>query len=261
MLVSQPDNVINTASVKMAIYAKGKEKHKEVKEPQNITLQSEISFHQFCYYSALFLVDNSLTIHCEVCVFMLADVMHVTGSRYSVTVPECDMCTHFGSLLSSEEFSDVTLVVGMTEVKAHKLVLSTRSPVFKTMFQVDMKEKLTNRVKIEDVELPALQEMLTFMYTGKSPNLKSMTSELLFPADKYQLDRLKLMCEEELCSKLNLTNASQTLELPDRHNATQLIEYCRDFIARHEAVRHGTVRQAPFQFEAPTDLFKKPRLD
>ena len=208
-----------------------------------------------------YVVDNSLTIHCKVCVFMLAEPVHTTGSRYSVTVPECDMSTHFGSLLSSGEFSDVTLVVGGKELKAHKFVLSTRSPVFKTMFQVNMKEKLTNRVKIEDVELPVLQEMLTFMYTGKSPNLKSMTSELLFAADKYQLDRLKLMCEEELCSKLNVTNASQTLELADRHNATQLKEFCRDFIYRQAVVKHGTVRPAPFQFKAPTALLKKPRLD
>ena len=264
VLVSQPDEDRNRAIVEMAIYANGKEMYK--KELHSGSIQngyyksnSEVVFNIGRTLLSSYVVDNSLTIHCKVCVFMLADPVHTTGSRYPVSVPECDMSTHFGSLLSSGESSDVTLVIGRKELKAHKFVLSTRSPVFKTMFQVDMKEKLTNRVKIEDVELPVFQEMLTFMYTGKSPNLKSMTSELLFAADKYQLDRLKLMCEEELCSKLNATNASQTLELADRHNATQLKEFCRDFIYQQEVVKHGTVRQAPFQ--APTALLKKPRLD
>lgn len=262
VLVSEPPNVMNTASVKMAIIANGKEKYQQ-KQPESIKSGSGIRFDSFFGgYStlSLYLVENSLTIHCEVCVFMLADVVHITGSRYSVTVPECDMCTQFGSLLSSGELSDVTLVVGREELKAHKLVLSTRSPVFKTMFQVNMKEKLTNRVKIEDVGLPVLQEMLTFIYTGKSPNLKNMASELLFAADKYQLDRLKLMCEEELCSQLNEKNASQTLELADRHNATQLKEFCRDFIARQEAVRHSTIHQASSLFEGPPTK-KRPRLN
>jgi len=57
------------------------------------------------------------------------------------------------------------------------------------MFQVNMRENLTNRVEITDIELPVVQEMLTLIYTGNSPklNLKDMASKLLFAADKYQL--------------------------------------------------------------------------
>ena len=270
-LVSQPDEDRNTAIVEMAIYANGKVMYKKELQSKTLYPSSEFTFYQYGVQSngvwfdiarnslVSYLVDNSLTIHFKVCVFMLADPVHITGSRYLITVPEHDMCTQFGSLLSSGESSDVTLVVGREELMAHKLVLSTRSPVFKTMFEANMKEKLTNCVKIEDIELPVLQEMLTFIYTGKSPNLKNMASELLFAADKYQLDRLKLMCEEELCSKLNENNASQTLELADRHNATQLKEFCSDFIAQQEAVRHGTIHQAPFVVGPPTK--KRPRLN
>ena len=148
------------------------------------------------------------------------------------------MSTHFGSLLSSEEFSDVTLVVGSEELKAHRLVLSARSPVFKTMFQVNMREKSTNRVEITDIELPVVQEMLTFIYTGYSPklNLKDMASKLLFAADKYQLGRLKLMCQEALSRKLTVENVSQTLALAEMHNATQLKAVCSDFIYHSDSM-------------------------
>ena len=65
-----------------------------------------------------------------------------------------------------------------------------------------MKEKSTNRVEITDIELPVVQEMLTFIYTGNSPNLnlENMASKLLFAADKYQLVRLKLMCGRHLAA-------------------------------------------------------------
>ena len=250
-LVSKPDDHAR-AGVEMAIYANGKPKYKRESESAKLsetadhatlvrrtvkvgTKSIDLGFIDFIKREELFtdgfLVDNSLTVFCKVTVFLFDNVTHTTGSRYSIAVPECDVSTHFGSLLSSEEFSDVTLVVGSEELKAHRLVLSARSPVFKTMFQVDMRENLTNRVEITDIELPVVQEMLTFIYTGNSPNLnlKNMASKLLFAADKYQLDRLKLMCEEALSCKLNLGNVSQMLELAEMHSATQLKAVCRDF--------------------------------
>ena len=248
-LVSKPDDHAR-ASVEMAIYANGKQKYKRESEsaklsktatPVRSTLMvgsksMDVGFIDFIKREELFtdryLVDNSLTIFCKVTVFLFDNVTHITGSRYSISVPECDVSTHFGSLLSSEEFSDVTLVVGSEELKAHRLVLSARSPVFNTMFQVDMREKLTNYVEITDIELPVVQEMLTFIYTGNSPklNFKDMASKLLFAADKYQLGRLKLMCQEALSRKLTVENVSQTLALAEMHNATQLEAVCRDFI-------------------------------
>ena len=242
-LVSKPDDN-SRASVEMAIYAKGKQEYIKESESEKLESNKELGFSDFIGRDKLFtsyygyLVDNSLTIYCKVTVFLFANVTHTTGSRYSVAVPECDVSTHFGSLLSSEEFSDVTLVVGRKELKAHRLVLSARSPVFKTMFQVNMREKSTNRVEITDIELPVVQEMLTFIYTGNSPklNLKDMASKLLFAADKYQLGHLKLMCQEALSHKLTVENVSQTLALAEMHNATQLKAVCRDFIYHNDSM-------------------------
>ena len=101
-----------------------------------------------------------------------------------------------------------------------------------------MREKSTNRVEITDIELPVVQEMLTFIYTGYSPklNLKDMASKLLFAADKYQLGRLKLMCQEALSRKLTVENVSQTLALAEMHNATQLKAVCSDFIYHSDSM-------------------------
>ena len=50
---------------------------------------------------------------------------------------------------------------------------------------------------------------------------------------QYQLERLKLMCEEALCSNLTVENAADTLILADLHSAEHLKEMCINFINRY----------------------------
>ncbi len=43
-----------------------------------------------------------------------------------------------------------------------------------------------NRVEINDLDQEVLQEVLTYIYTGKAPNLSSMADVLLSAADKVR---------------------------------------------------------------------------
>ena len=49
---------------------------------------------------------------------------------------------------------------------------------------------------------------------------------------QYDLDRLKVMCEEALCSNLTVDNVCDILILADMHSATQLKAQALDFIKR-----------------------------
>lgn len=95
------------------------------------------------------------------------------------------------------------------------------------MFYHDMKEREKNRVEVTDIEPDVMADMLRFIYTGKAPNLETMAAELLAAADKYSLDRLKVMCEEALCNSLTVENVSEVLILADLHSAEQLKEQAR----------------------------------
>lgn len=75
---------------------------------------------------------------------------------------------------------------------------------------------------MNDVEPDVMADMLRFIYTDKAPNLETMAAELLAAADKYALERLKVMCEEALCNNLTVENVSEILILADRHSAEQL---------------------------------------
>ena len=78
------------------------------------------------------------------------------------------------------------------------------------------------RIEVNDVEPDVMADMLRFIYTDKAPNLETMAAELLAAADKYALERLKVMCEEALCNNLTVENVSEILILADRHSAEQL---------------------------------------
>lgn len=110
------------------------------------------------------------------------------------------------------------------------MIISARSPVFSAMFEHEMEERKQNRVDITDVDHEVLREMLRFIYTGKATNLEKMADDLLAAADKYALERLKVMCEEALCTSLAIENAADILILADLHSADQLKAQAIDFI-------------------------------
>ncbi|ELU11118.1 hypothetical protein CAPTEDRAFT_161127 [Capitella teleta] len=179
------------------------------------------------------LPDDRLTIFCEVSVVGETINMPGQSSCTPVKVPECRLSDDLGNLFDSSGFSDVTLCVGGREFQVHKAILAARSPVFNAMFEHEMEEKKQNRVEINDVDHEVMKEMLRFFYTGRAPNLDKMADDLLAAADKYAVERLKVMCEEALCSNLTIENVSEVLVLADLHSAEQLKTHAIDFINSH----------------------------
>ncbi|KFQ72507.1 Speckle-type POZ protein-like [Phaethon lepturus] len=178
------------------------------------------------------LPDDKLTLFCEVSV--VQDSVNISGQSNTNTlkVPECRLAEDLGNLWETTRFTDCSFYVGGQEFKAHKSVLAARSPVFNAMFEHEMEESKKNRVEINDVDPEVFKEMMRFIYTGKAPNLEKMADNLLAAADKYALERLKVMCEEALCSNLSVENVADVLILADLHSAEQLKAQAIDFINR-----------------------------
>ncbi|CAF3901252.1 unnamed protein product [Didymodactylos carnosus] len=78
-----------------------------------------------------------------------------------------------------------------------------------------------------------MNELLRFLYTGKTINIDKMADSLLSAADKYGLERLKVQCEETLCSLCDKDNVADTLILADLHSAQQLKQQAIDYINAH----------------------------
>jgi speckle-type POZ protein len=63
-----------------------------------------------------------------------------------------------------------------------------------------------------------------------------MAQHLLAGADRYGLDRLKLICEIKLANGITVDTAATTLALAEQHNFSQLKAKCVEFIISTPAV-------------------------
>ena len=184
-----------------------------------------------------FLPDGKLTIFCEI------DVHNISIPTYQLStnspapaVLDCDLSQQLGFLLEMATLSDVTLAAGKEKFKAHKAILSARSPVFRAMFQPgSFKEQEKSFVQIEGHDPIVVKEMLTFIYTGEAPKLKKKAHDLFFIADMYQLERLKQLCKRQLWRDIDVKNVVDTLLLAMTHDLIQLKRKCTHFITDHIA--------------------------
>lgn len=70
----------------------------------------------------------------------------------------------------------------------------------------NMQESVANTVNLPDIDPDVLKELLIYIYTTESPNIKKHASSLLYQAEKYQLEHLKIFCERRLSFDLQVDN-------------------------------------------------------
>lgn len=116
-------------------------------------------------------------------------------------------------------------------LKAHKAILAARSPVFHAMLRSDTQEAQIRSVKIMDFDSMVIRELLRFIYCDKVEGLRKVDRELVFAADKYQLDDLKKLCLDSITSTLDLDNVLESFEVSYHvSDAEHLMESCLDMI-------------------------------
>ncbi|CAN6288196.1 unnamed protein product [Urochloa humidicola] len=179
-----------------------------------------------------YLKDDSFTLRFDITVMKN---VHTEETPF-VTVPPSDMHQHFGDLLLSKASADVQFRVGNKTFSAHRLVLAARSPAFKAELYGAMKESVTTDViPIHDMEAEVFSALLTFMYTDTFPEMKgqeesAMAQNLLVAADRYFLERLKLICQDKLSKHIDTDSAVTILALAEQHNCPGLKEACLQFV-------------------------------
>ncbi|CAN1171074.1 BTB/POZ and MATH domain-containing protein 4 [Linum perenne] len=190
-----------------------------------------------------YLRNDCLKINCTVGVVMSA----IDCSRlHSLQVPESDIGANFGMLLETMEGSDVTFNVAGEKFEAHKLILAARSPLFQSKFYDNGEDE--KEIVITDLEPNVFKALLHFIYHDRlikdvddsasnsarvSSISDSLTAKLLAAADRYGLDRLRLMCESHLCKDISVDSVATILALADSYHATELKAVCLKFAAEN----------------------------
>ncbi|KAL6843199.1 hypothetical protein ACP4OV_026912 [Aristida adscensionis] len=190
-----------------------------------------------------YLRGDRLTIECVVTVLREP---RVSAERPCprIEAPPSDLAAHLGKLLEAEKGADVTLTVAGETFAAHKIVLAMRSPVFKAELYGPMSETAAQPqtpavVAVSDMQPVVFKALLHFIYTDALPamgdlegnDLSEMIRHLLVAADRYAMDRLKLICQSILCEGLDVQDVATTLALADQHHCSMLKDACVEFIS------------------------------
>ena len=61
----------------------------------------------------------------------------------------------------------------------------------------------------------------------------TLAGKLMAAADKYDLPRLRLLCESYLCKQISVNSVATTLALADQHHAMELKSVCLKFAAEN----------------------------
>ncbi|KAF7017297.1 unnamed protein product [Triticum aestivum] len=179
-----------------------------------------------------FLRDDRLMIECALTVIKEPLVEETVKIR----VPPSDLANNLGKWLETEEETDVTFNVTGETFHAHKILLAMRSPVFKAQLYGPMGDRTARNITVEDMQPAVFKELLYFIYNDSFPSLDNpgeenddMVKHLLVAADRYAMERMKMICEATLCKSLTVETVASTLALADQYHCSGLKDACIEF--------------------------------
>ena len=92
-------------------------------------------------------------------------------------------------------FTDITLIVGGREFRAHRVILAARSDYFLHLFTSGMKETSSERITLHEVEANVFGHILDIVYTGDVSEAASASfdvlNDVLIAADMWQIAGLE----------------------------------------------------------------------
>ncbi|KAK4491292.1 hypothetical protein RD792_002028 [Penstemon davidsonii] len=120
-----------------------------------------VNIDELLLETSQFIKDDCFTIQCTVSVVKTS--LYVP-KKFAQPPPLSDLRQSYEQLLESGEGSDVSFEVEGETFHAHKLILSTRSPVFKAQFFGPLREENTRCIKIEEMQAPIFM-VRKFLYS------------------------------------------------------------------------------------------------
>lgn len=137
-------------------------------------------------------------------------------------------------MLDKKLFTDFQIQTNDGQVlNANKAVLSARSPVFNAMLKNEMTEAKTGLVFVPDFDSKVMKLVLQFIYCDLVEGSNKTAAELVYAAEKYQLEELKQRCLNTIGSALSINNVAQAILIANRvSNATSLFNKCVRFLSR-----------------------------
>ncbi|XBJ20532.1 hypothetical protein VPH35_011346 [Triticum aestivum] len=150
-----------------------------------------------------------------------------------IEVPSSNICDHRSHLLVTKLGANVKFEVGSEMFDAHRCVLAARSAVFRAELFGPMKEgTMAGPIQIQDMEPDVFKALLMEVggIAGEVGPEVPWMQHFLAAADRYDLQRLKSMCEDRLLKHIDLISVSAILGVAARHHCYELEEACLEIL-------------------------------
>ncbi|XP_044001178.1 speckle-type POZ protein-like [Aphidius gifuensis] len=184
--------------------------------------------------SNAYLPNDCLTISCQIIQSLDPTIRQ---HKTIINIPDNHHEKILETMIKDKNVGDiVTIKIGDDKFRIYKSLLTSNSPVFTAMFEhKETKESIENIVELKDIHSVVCKIMLNFLHTNYLPSatISYFKNSLLQVADKYQLDKLKALCEEAFYEELKIDNAAETLMTADLYDAQQLKKATINFIICH----------------------------
>ncbi|THU59918.1 hypothetical protein C4D60_Mb07t07100 [Musa balbisiana] len=138
----------------------------------------------------------------------------------------------FAQMLAEGIHTDITINAAADgSIGAHRAILAARSPVFRSMFSHDLREKELSTVDISDMSFEACQAFLNYIYGNFQPEefLRHRVA-LLGAADKYDIADLKEACHESLLEDIDAVNVLERLHTACLYGLPRLKGGCMRYL-------------------------------
>lgn len=198
--------------------------------------------------------DCSLTFFCTLTCGEKEEAAFPEVLEKEVALPEnvAILLKTFKELYISGLHSDIKIKVKDREFQAHKCVLSTRSPVFASMFQNEMTGKSSSVVQITDCDEHCFESFLLFMYTGDVSSVSLVNAVSLYKiAEKYQMKDLKNASAHFLKSHLRVEAICDIVHLAIVHDEAELLTLATNFFIKNSNRVLKTPQWKAFLVESP----------
>ncbi|XP_068748221.1 BTB/POZ domain-containing protein 6-like [Montipora capricornis] len=192
--------------------------------------------------------------------------MSVSEENWQTKKPTIRERTKF--IFNNDLFSDVKFVVrksdGESESKqaipAHKLILSTGSPVFEAMFYGELAET-SDSIELPDCEYESLLELFRYLYSDEVNLSGSNVMGVLYLAKKYIVPSLAVKCTEYLQDHLNPSNVFTILLSARKYDEEKLVDRCWKVIDKQTEAAVKSERFALIDRPLLEELVERDTLD
>ncbi|GFY57133.1 TD and POZ domain-containing protein 3 [Trichonephila inaurata madagascariensis] len=195
-----------------------------------------LTLHCKCSFTAG-IVSEEIEKICQGCPLMQEENLACEDLESNASLDLTILQENLESLYKENFLCDTKLMTKTKSFLAHKCILSARSPVFKAMFNNDMRERSSECVNIEDLDEDTVQRMLLYLYTATLPDLQWDSACNLYTAsDKYEILSLKNECSSFLKDNLSPDNVCNLLILADMHQDKDLKSSAEEFILNRKEI-------------------------